>query len=69
MTCDIKLDDGNYCQNEPDFFGRWIAYCKTHETEGKQLDWSKTYDNEIADNENFSGIDGEVSDMIEKHLF
>ena len=40
--------------------GRWIFYCSAH----KHEDWEKTYDNELAGREDYTDIDGEVSDMM-----
>jgi len=72
MTCDIKLGldkkgNGVYCKNEAEFYGRWIAYCKPHEKVGKQLDWNKTYSNEIEGQDEIND-DGQLGDMMLENL-
>jgi hypothetical protein len=47
MTCDVKINKNDYCQNEVEFYGRWIGYCKKHQTIGKQIDLDHTFDNEV----------------------
>ena len=47
--------------NETVKAGRWIFYCPAH----KQNDWEKTYNNEIANRDDWSNIDGELAEMLE----
>lgn len=69
MTCDIKINDTDYCENEAVHFGRWLGYCEEHKTVGKQLDREKTWDNELSHdlasgNMDYINADPELQDVL-----
>lgn len=73
MTCDIKLKDNTYCQNEVTIFGRWIGYCEEHKKIGKQKDWEHTYDNEVSGdlesgNMDYINNDSQLQEMMVENL-
>ena len=44
--------------------GRWIFYCPEH----KNVDWQKTYENELSGLDELPDLDGELCEMIEANI-